>query len=981
MSLAMEFPPVVEQDVLYRATARTRRILQMAAVFTFFTMSLQAAWFDLSLEDYTPGQALSVTGTTGGAWQMPLPTNATNVYDGVRNGIQLKGGDGEVAFVPNTPPTGSDVERIDFTMLPETLAPFSGVDFDGAAGLVPVLHDSNTPGYRGFTVDGWTALSAEGVEPQAGAWMEGRIELWRLADDVRLVRYQVKNGSGEWISLADASGTTWLRANGSATPVSSVSFVGDGRFSDFAGNEADGEDARLFRWAGGASGDWNDPANWTTNGVAAGIAPGAAGDFAVVDGTAALTNGTENGTVNNLTIGFGENGATSLMGGSLETSVSLDTTRPRAGKALTAEIGSFLGLTPAYSFTWRRGSTAKSYETAVVGSAASFTPTTADYEHWFKFIACNDAGATLLEKEFFFSKLPVFYMTTDDGQTPSKNKEKHDGQVLVQGNDEWKSLYNGKMTINVRGNSTSSYPKKPWKIKLDKKTEMFGIPRSKHWVLLANYNDQSMMRNKLAADFANDIGSLGMRSTWVECVLNGEWQGTYQFGEQIRVDKERVNVHDWEGDAGDIAEAFAKANSLTDDQEEELATQLEQNFAWVTADTFSYLDRTNNVTLTGQPSTLLKKFTNDISGGYLFEFSEEYDEVSKFTTSSGVLGVRTMMKSPEYLYTNTDMFNYCQNYLKKYWDACTSWDGYNASEDKWIGDYCDYESMVNYWLVMEMFGNNDAVKKSRYAYKEQGQKLVFGPVWDFDWGVGSLRVSSNGTGWKCQEASGKTAYSFYKEWADSPEFCTRLHTRYWQVRDRFATCMADGGLIDQYTNFLYEACLANSAKWDDRNNGWNVYNSSAFGKDVARLKTYLVQRLTWLDAQFADVPTLMASVKQSSSTHSYTADAVTLPIVFENLNAKGDIPKGRRLQTRFTVSGSTAATVSCFVNGIRVVDRQALDGSRVFSAALPSAAFTATQGEPNCVSFIAYDSSGNVVARNYALVTQGPSDITILILR
>lgn len=102
----------------------------------------------------------------------------------------------------------------------------------------------------------------------------------------------------------------------------------------------------------------------------------------------------------------------------------------------------------------------------------------------------------------------------------------------------------------------------------------------------------------------------------------------------------------------------------------------------MTTDTFSYLDKTNNVTLTGQPSVLLKKFTNDISGGYLFEFSEEYDEVSKFTTSSGVLGVRTMMKSPEYLYTNTDMFNYCQDYLQKYWDACTSWDGYNAGEDK-----------------------------------------------------------------------------------------------------------------------------------------------------------------------------------------------------------------------------------------------------------------------------------------------------------
>ncbi len=942
-------------------------------------------WFNVSFNGYTQGQQLTDAGATGGTWHSPIPDIATNVHDGVRNGIAINAGIGEaLAFEPNAP-AGRDIERIDFGLCAESLGPFSFPDFDGAAGLSPAKEEDGAAVYYGFATNGWVKLTGEGVAPVDGAWVDGRIEL-RTVDGIRLVSYLVKNGNNEYVRLADDSGASWFRTSAPQVQggVASISFTGTGRFSDFGGKEDDGEAMRVFHWAGGAEGDWTDPANWTTNGVAAGTVPGAAGDIAIVDGAATLANGDESGTVNNLTVGFDANGTASLMGGSLETSIALDTTRPRAGRPLAAEIGTFLGLTPDYTFTWRRGSTAKAYETAAVGSAASFTPTTADYEHWFKFTARDGSGAALLEKEFFFSKLPVFYMTTDDGQTPSANKEKHDGQVLVQGNDEWKSLYNGKMTINVRGNSTKSYPKKPWKLKLDKKTEMFGIPKSKHWVLLANYNDQSMMRNKLAGDFANDIGSLGMKSTWVECVLNGDWQGTYQFGEQIRVAKERVNVHDWEGDAGDIAEAFVKAQKanghiLTGDQEDELAEQLEQDFAWVTTDTFSYLDKTNNVTLTGQPSKLFKKFTNDISGGYLFEFSEEYDELSKFTTSSGVLGVRTMMKSPEYLYTNTDMFNYCQDYLKKYWDACTSWDGYNAGEDKWIGDYCDYESMVNYWLVMEMFGNNDAVKKSRYAYKEQGQKLVFGPVWDFDWGVGSLRVSSNGTGWKCQEADGKTAYSFFKDWADSPEFCTRLHTRYWQVRDRFAACMADGGLIDQYTNFIYEACLANSAKWDDKNNGWNVYNSSAFGKDVARLKSYLTQRLAWLDQQFADVPTLMASVKQNTSNHPYTADATTLPVAFENLS--GTLPKGRRLRTRFTVGGSTATTVSCFVNGIRVVQKQALDGSRVFSTAIPSAAFTAAQGEPNCVSFIAYDSSGNVVARNYALVTQSPSESTTIIFR
>ena len=934
-------------------------------------------WFNVSFADYANGQQLTAAGAIGGVWKT-TDVVTSNIYDNVRNGIAVAAEMGEeLAFEP-TAPAGRDIERIDFGLCIDTLGQFPYPDFDGTAGLSPAMDEDGTAVFYGFTTNGWIRLTGEGVAPENGVWIDGRIEL-RTVDGIRLVSYLVKNGGGEYVRLADASGTSWFRTSAPKAEggISSISFTGTGRFSDFGGKEDDGDPMRVYRWAGGASGNWSDAANWTTNGVAAGEAPGAAGDIAIVDGTAALANGNESGTVNNLTVGFGENGAAQLMGGNLETSITLDTTRPRAGRPLAAEIGTFLGMAPDYTFTWRRGSTAKAYETAAVGNTASFTPTTADYEHWFKFTTRDGDGATVLEKEFFFSKLPVFYMTTDDGQTPSANKEKHDGWVLAQGNDQWKSLYDGKMTINVRGNSTKSYPKKPWKLKLDKKTEMFGIPKSKHWVLLANYNDQSMLRNKLAGDFANDIGSLGMKSTWVECILNGEWQGTYQFGEQIRVAKDRVNVHDWEGDAGDIAEAFAKANGLTDDQEDELATQLEQNFSWVTENTFSYLDKTNNVTLTGQPSVLLKKFTNDITGGYLFEFSEEYDEVSKFTTSSGVLGVRTMMKSPEYLYTNSDMFNYCQDYLKKYWDACTSWDGYNADEDKWIGDYCNYESMVNYWLVMEMFGNNDAVKKSRYAYKEQGQKLVFGPVWDFDWGVGSPRVNTTATEWECQEESGKTAYSFFKDWADNPEFCTRLYVRYWQVRDRFAACINEGGLIDQATNYLNEACLVNSAKWD----WYYKKGSGGFAADVTRLRTYLTQRLAWLDQQFASVPTLMASVKKNSSTHPYTADATTLPIAFSNLGSGESIPKGRRLRVQFMVGGSTAATVSCFVNGIRVVEKQVLDGNRVFNAAIPSRSFTATLGEPNCVSFVAYDSSGNVVARNYALVTQGPSVATTIILR
>ena len=98
----------------------------------------------------------------------------------------------------------------------------------------------------------------------------------------------------------------------------------------------------------------------------------------------------------------------------------------------------------------------------------------------------------------------------------------------------------------MRGNSSASHPKKSYKLKLDEKTKMFslGEKKDRHWAMIASYNDMSLLRNKMAGDFANEIGSMGMKSTWADCILNGEYMGTYLFIESIRISSGRVNVFD-----------------------------------------------------------------------------------------------------------------------------------------------------------------------------------------------------------------------------------------------------------------------------------------------------------------------------------------------------------------------------------------------------------------------------------------------------
>ncbi|MGN0064628.1 MAG: CotH kinase family protein [Nocardioides sp.] len=98
--------------------------------------------------------------------------------------------------------------------------------------------------------------------------------------------------------------------------------------------------------------------------------------------------------------------------------------------------------------------------------------------------------------------------------------------------------------LRVRGNSTSwAQVKLPYKVKLDERTSLLGMPASKDWVLLANFYDRSLMRNAAAFHAARRIGvEWSPRMYDVEVWLNGTYRGVYQLGEGIEVEPGRVDL-------------------------------------------------------------------------------------------------------------------------------------------------------------------------------------------------------------------------------------------------------------------------------------------------------------------------------------------------------------------------------------------------------------------------------------------------------
>lgn len=109
--------------------------------------------------------------------------------------------------------------------------------------------------------------------------------------------------------------------------------------------------------------------------------------------------------------------------------------------------------------------------------------------------------------------------------------------------------------VKVRGNWTTTYEKKGFRIKFAEKQNLLGLndgAEMKNWVLLAEYKDASMLRNKTALVIANEIlsedGYYATDAEFVEVYINDEYWGVYLLCEYQQVDENRVDVFEPEED-------------------------------------------------------------------------------------------------------------------------------------------------------------------------------------------------------------------------------------------------------------------------------------------------------------------------------------------------------------------------------------------------------------------------------------------------
>ena len=131
---------------------------------------------------------------------------------------------------------------------------------------------------------------------------------------------------------------------------------------------------------------------------------------------------------------------------------------------------------------------------------------------------------------------------TENSKEPDSTETYINCEVIII-NDKGVNV-NSKAKIKVRGHSTASLAKKPWKIKFEEKVKVLDISKDyKNWAVLANHYDESLIRNHLAFEISRNIGlPFTPRCRFLDVIVNGSFRGNYYICDQIEIKKGRVDI-------------------------------------------------------------------------------------------------------------------------------------------------------------------------------------------------------------------------------------------------------------------------------------------------------------------------------------------------------------------------------------------------------------------------------------------------------
>lgn len=396
-------------------------------------------------------------------------------------------------------------------------------------------------------------------------------------------------------------------------------------------------------------------------------------------------------------------------------------------------------------------------------------------------------------------RLPRLHINTSGGfEFQDNDKEKYvSSTVRLEDLDQY---FNGELSftaegeIKGRGNSTWwGVPKKPYRIRLDKKQSLLGMSNDRNWALLANYYDKTLLRNITAFEISR-IAEMSWtpQSVSVDFYMNGSYRGVYSLTEHVRVSDERLDME----------------LVSSDDNSGEALT-----------------------------------------GGYFLELDFHFDEPYKFKTNMRKLPI--MFKDPDE--PTQAQFDYVKDYFNTA-EAILYSENYTDPEEGYR-KYIDVKSFVNYYIVQELAKNVDGnLRGSCYMAIRRNGKIELPLVWDFDIAFGNADHITWEQGASSKEWDGwfiKTQSPWFDRLFQDPYFVESLKTRWNELMPQlkevpdFIRDKAEILEVSQARNFTPKPY---GAGWDIMKPEWNTSTiRGSYENEVTYLIHFVEKRLDWLD--------------------------------------------------------------------------------------------------------------------------------------
>jgi hypothetical protein len=436
------------------------------------------------------------------------------------------------------------------------------------------------------------------------------------------------------------------------------------------------------------------------------------------------------------------------------------------------------------------------------------------------------------------SKIPYIQIKTT---SPILNEPKVSGVMNIF--IEKKSVLKTPIGIEYRGSTSFRISdKKSYGIETrdnsgnDVNLEVTGFPAESDWILTGDVFrasdhiifDPTLMHHYVGYELFRRMGDYASRSRFAELELNGVYMGIYVIMEKLKRGPDRINIMK--------------------------LTATDTDTASISGGYILKIDKTAGSDVIGYHPLeyYLNNWDDDLRYTEHNSFRSDYNIFSKLltTTPYGSTSAKYLETYFLYEYPDADVINsaqktYIRNYLNDFETALLA-DDFN-SDKRTYTKYIDRKSFIDFFILNEVCGNIDAYRLSTYMYKNRGEKLKMGPVWDLNIGY-NLQDRVPFDDWIMNYNTYVTSDAWmvpfwWKRLMEDPQFRSELKQRWTELRTNVLSTVSVLGLTNETSQYLTSnnAISRNYTKWTG--------NSVNYSTSINDMNTWLRNRLEWMDSR------------------------------------------------------------------------------------------------------------------------------------